>query len=102
YAGFNVLFGNVDELYHYNNILDETNKIIPGTYGLSNATLNTPWPKVTIGKQLLSDYVSNNEIIDPNELFKITSHSEKAKDEDLPNTGVGIELERVLSSLFIT
>jgi len=102
YAGYNVLIGNGDELYHYNNILDESNKITAGTHGLSNATLDTPWPKVVRGKQMLQDYVSNNNEIDSNELFRITSNSEQANDEDLPNTGVGIELERILSPLFIT
>lgn len=102
YAGYNVLIGDGDELYHYNNILDETNKITPGTHGLSNATLNTPWPKVTKGKNMLSEYVSNTKIVDPNELFKIIADSERAEDKDLPNTGVGLEFERVLSSLFIT
>ncbi|WP_068675590.1 NRDE family protein [Oceanobacillus sp. Castelsardo] len=102
YAGFNVLIGNGDELYHYNNILDETNEITPGTHGLSNATLDTPWPKVEKGKQMLQDYVTNHKKMEANELFRITSNSEQANDEDLPNTGVGMELERILSSLFIT
>lgn len=102
YAGYNVLIGNGDELYHYNNILDESNKITSGTHGLSNATLNTPWPKIVKGKRMLQDYVTNHKEIDSNELFRITSNAEQADDEDLPDTGVGIELERTLSSLFIT
>jgi uncharacterized protein with NRDE domain len=101
-AGYNVLIGDGDKLFHYNNFLDESNEITPGTHGLSNATLDTPWPKVVKGKQMLQNYVSNHKEMDANELFRITSNSEQANDEDLPNTGVGIELERILSSLFIT
>lgn len=101
YGGYNILFGNVQQLFHYNNILDETNDIFAGVHGLSNATLNTPWPKVRKGKQMLNDYTSTSEKIDKDQLFQIISDSETAPDEELPNTGVGMELERMLSPLFI-
>ncbi|WP_156288726.1 NRDE family protein [Oceanobacillus salinisoli] len=101
YAGFNVLIGNQEQLFHYNNILDELHTITPGTHGLSNHTLNTPWPKVIKGKNMLHNYIRENNNLDVNELFKIISDSEKAPDNDLPDTGVGLELERMLSSLFI-
>ncbi|RKQ33885.1 NRDE family protein [Oceanobacillus halophilus] len=101
YAGFNILLGNHEELFHYNNVLDEVNKVLPGTHGLSNHTLNTPWPKVVKGKKMLHEYINNNQKIDPDELFKITSDSERASDDILPNTGVGIDMERMLSPLFI-
>lgn len=102
YAGFNVLLGNPDQLFHYNNIFDEYTEITPGTHALSNHTLNTPWPKVVKGREMLHEQVKNNNYIKPSSLFRITSNAEKAPDELLPNTGVGIELERILSPLFIT
>ena len=48
YGPFNVLLFDGDQLYHYNNIVDTITKMQPGIYGLSNATLNTPWPKVEL------------------------------------------------------
>ncbi|MBP1970085.1 uncharacterized protein with NRDE domain [Virgibacillus natechei] len=101
YVGFNVIVGDKDQLFHYNNVHDEITEIAPGTHGLSNDTLNTPWPKVTKGKKNLRDYVMNQEKIQPDELFEIISDAEHARDEDLPETGVGIEFERKLSPLFI-
>ncbi|WP_085992875.1 NRDE family protein [Oceanobacillus senegalensis] len=101
YAGFNIIVGNAEQLYHYNNILDEIQSISPGTHGLSNHTLDTPWPKVVKGKQKLEEYVNQHKEINPDALFKIISDSEKAPDDQLPDTGIGIEMERMLSPLFI-
>jgi uncharacterized protein with NRDE domain len=101
YVGFNVLVGNADKLFHYNNVLDEGTEILPGTHGLSNATLNTPWPKVVKGKKELKEYVAAHEILDPDQLFSIVGDAEEADDASLPDTGVGLELERKLSAPFI-
>ena len=40
-------------------------------------------------------------MISPNSLFEILQNRALAKDEDLPETGVGLERERILSSMFI-
>lgn len=101
YAGFNIIVGNPNELYYYSNIEREIKQIPAGTHGLSNHLLNTPWPKVIKGKDKLKNYVNSHKKIDPNELLEILTDSEIAADELLPNTGVGIELERTLSPLFI-
>ncbi|GGA85265.1 NRDE family protein [Ornithinibacillus halotolerans] len=101
YVGFNVLIGQPDELMYYNNIEDRKTVIEPGVHGLSNHFLNTPWPKVEIGKRNMQEYLSNNNIVDPNELFTILANSEQAREESLPDTGIGLDLEKKLSPLFI-
>jgi uncharacterized protein with NRDE domain len=101
YVGFNVLVGNADKLVHYNNVLDEQTNIPPGTHGLSNATLDTPWPKVVKGKKELKEYTGEHDKIDPEQLFSIVADAEESDEDSLPDTGVGLELERKLSSLFI-
>ncbi|MFP3917329.1 NRDE family protein [Lysinibacillus telephonicus] len=102
YGGYNVLVGDGNQLMHYNNILDEINEIQPGTHSLSNYSLNTSWPKVVKGKQRLYEYLQSNPgRIECEELFKIVDDITVANDEDLPDTGVGIELERLLSPIFI-
>lgn len=100
YAGFNVLLGNGNQLVHYNNIFDEKTEILPGTHSLSNHTLNTPWPKVVKGKTCLHEIIEKNNV-EVDELFQLLLDNEQAPDDKLPNTGVGIEMERALSSLFI-
>lgn len=101
YNGFNLILGNPDQLVYYNNIDGNTVDIPPGTHGLSNHFLNTPWPKVTKGKEMLHNYVIKHEVIQVDKLFAILSNEEVAEDVNLPETGIDLELERQLSPLFI-
>lgn len=101
YAGFNVIAGIADELYYYSNVENEVKRISPGTHGLCNHFLDTPWPKVMKGKTDLRKLADQNRVIQPGELFDVLQDAEPFPEEQLPNTGVGVQLERVLSSLFI-
>lgn len=101
YSGFNVIVGNADELYYYGNEQGEIVNIERGTHSLSNELLNTPWPKVTRAKSLLNNYVMSHETIDPDELFKQLADNTIAPDEELPSTGISLELERQVSPIFI-
>ena len=76
-------------------------KISPGTHGLSNHFLDTPWPKVVKGKAGVQKLVEQNRVIQPDELFDVQQDAEPFPVEQLPDTGVGPQLERLLSSLFI-
>ena len=100
FNGFNLILGNIDELYYFSNKNEELKKLEPGIHGISNAVLNTPWPKVEKSKKQLEALLGQNEI-HPNEVMNILYDKNKANDVDLPDTGVGIELERLLSPVFI-
>ena len=100
YGGYNIVIGDRHQLFHYNNILDEMNEVSPGTHSLSNHTLNTPWPKVEKGKQRLAEHLLLDDI-EVGTLFDLLTDESIAQDSELPDTGVGIELERSLSPLFI-
>ena len=102
YGGYNILIGDGNELFHYNNIFDESIKISPGTYSLSNCSLNTPWPKVKKGMKELNYLTSQlKSEIEIEQLFKLVSDRTTAPVEELPDTGVGLELEQLLSPMFI-
>lgn len=101
YAGFNILVGDADSLLYFSNRQAEIMEVSAGTHGLSNQFLNTAWPKVVKGRTKLRDYVLGHAIINTDALFDIISDAEVAPDTLLPNTGVGLDLERQLSSLFI-
>ncbi len=49
---FNLICGDLQSIYYYCNETDETMEINKGLYGLSNAFLETPWPKVERAKKL--------------------------------------------------
>lgn len=101
YTGFNILLGDADHLFYYNNLENEIIEITPGTHGLSNHFLNTSWPKVEKGKRYLKEYADSHETFQLDSLFKILLDAEPALDHHLPETGIGIEFERKLSSMFI-
>ncbi len=100
YNGFNLVIGDVDNLFYFSNIKSELNKIEPGIHGLSNAFLDTPWPKVDKSKLKLEIAINGNQISE-DRLMKILDDKSFAEDQKLPDTGVGKELEKVLSSVFI-
>ena len=101
YNGYNLLFGDTKALKVYNNVNNSTHAIDTGVYGLSNADIVTAWPKVTQGVTALNDYVANKSTIDKEDLFDILRHDNKADDALLPDTGIGYEWEKALSSIFI-
>lgn len=99
YSGFNMIAGTLEELSVYSNI-DQTIKKVPiGISGLSNHLFNTPWPKVEFGRKELERIISKSFTTD--ELFQLLLNENKWPDKELPNTGIPIEWERMLSSLFI-
>ena len=99
YNGFNLLLGNINELYYFSNKNYGLKKLEPEIYGLSNALLDTPWPKVAKSKSYLKKIIDQQEI-HPWEVLNILSDTMLAKDEELPDTRVGLELERLLSPVF--
>jgi len=100
YDGYNLIFGDVDHLNYFSNRGAEPLELNPGIYGLSNHLLDTPWPKVVAGKERLKERSSQDEI-DIDSLFEMMMNTDFGADSDLPDTGVGLELERILSAAFI-
>lgn len=101
YPGYNLLFGQKNELYYYSNVNREMKRLQPGIYGLSNHFLNTDWPKVKKGKEGLKRIISQNKDNPVADLFQLLQDSVQAPDHLLPQTGVSLEWERILSPLFI-
>lgn len=104
YRGFNLLVGDRNSLVYCDKLNRHVQRLAPGTYGLSNHLLDTPWPKVVKGKNRLSRKVAGWQEASSahcEELLEILTDREIAEDEFLPNTGVGLEAERLLSPIFI-
>ena len=100
YNGFNLVAGAFHQLYFYSNVENQIKKIEAGYHGLSNAFLNTSWPKVDLGKKQLREALESNTL-DSDSLFSILKDENRPNPELLPDTGVGLELEKLLSPKFI-
>lgn len=105
YSGFNLLVGEFsrsrNELFYFSNRGEASRKLPAGIYGLSNALLETNWQKVEIGKAKFAEILQKSDWLSAADLLPILADQTPAADEKLPNTGVGIERERILSPAFI-
>ena len=99
YPGYNLLVGDPEHLYYYSNVGKSLEKVQPGIHGLSNHLLDTGWPKVQKGKEELSKIIKGEDLVE--NLFELLQNTDRPNDNLLPKTGVSLEWERILSSLFI-
>ena len=98
YVGFNLLVGTADELWHYNAKDIAPQRLSAGVYGVSNAGLDTPWPKLIKATAALKEVLVDPQ---PSALLALLKDSQTAPFSDLPDTGVGLATEHLLSSVFI-
>lgn len=103
YNGFNLLVGDNHTLVWFSNfgMMNPQNgrPLKPGIYGLSNALLDDPWPKVTRTRAQFACLLGINA---PEEAyFEMLADTTKAPDRLLPQTGVSYEWEKLLSSVRI-
>lgn len=97
YAGFNLLAGTAQQLWHLNSEGRQAQALKPGIYGLSNASLNSPWPKLqTLCHDLEAHLGADNET-----LLGLLKDISEYPDTQLPDSGVSVEWERRLSATFI-
>jgi len=99
YNGFNLLAGDVDGVFYFSSRLSAVQALPPGVHGLSNHLLDTPWPKVVRGKQRLQAALDGEP--SPEALLDLLHDQEPAAQGELPDTGIGAEMERVLSPALI-
>src|SRR4030095_12742614 len=108
FNGFNLIAGDtmptggqpVGSLHYYSNRLPTAARVLePGIYGLSNAFLDTPWPKVTRAVGHFACSIANRVSVEA--LLALMADRELARESDLPATGVPLDWERVLSAVQI-
>ncbi len=101
FSGFNLIVGESHtagiEAAYFSNREGRVRRLGPGVYGLSNHLLDTPWPKVRRAKDLFLAVAAE----DDEALFELLSDRTFASDDELPDTGIGLERERMLSPIFI-
>jgi uncharacterized protein with NRDE domain len=100
YNGFNLLFSDLKTFYYFSNQTSKLRQLSAGVYGLSNHLLDTPWPKVVKSKDAFTKTISANKISADN-LLEILADDRQADDDQLPDTGLSVELERIVSPIFI-
>jgi uncharacterized protein with NRDE domain len=98
--GYNLVGGDRNAAHWTSNRAGPPRTLAPGVHGLSNAALDTPWPKVERGKAALARWCRRGGM-DVAPLWKVLADRAVAPDDALPATGVPLEWERALSAPFI-
>jgi len=105
YNGFNLIAADftLGECFWATNTGAHPQRLERGVYGVSNAVLDTPWPKVVALKSRLREALEQADSADAlaTSLFDALADRSTARDEQLPDTGVGLERERQLAPAFI-
>ena len=100
YNGFNLLAGDAGHASWVSNRAQRPRSLGNGVHGVSNALLDTPWPKLSRAKESLAAWAARGEeSLSP--LFDALADRTPAPDHALPTTGVPLEWERLLSPPFI-
>lgn len=100
YNGFSLLVGDLQHLAYFSNKGGEPTEVAPGIHGLSNHLLDTPWPKVEMGKKAIAEILAQPQF-HPDDFFALSLDTTLAPDPMLPDTGANLDFERRVSPLFI-
>jgi len=103
YNGFSLLVWDGSSLAYCSNRDGSGSRVLnPGIFGLSNGTLDEPWPKVTSAKKLLATAMADPGHGLQERLFVLLGDRNEAPDDVLPSTGLPVAWERALSPIFVT
>jgi uncharacterized protein with NRDE domain len=101
YGGFNLLIGDMKEIWYLSNRGSGRRRLEPGLHALSNHLLDTPWPKVRRGRETLANLLSLQRPPAVEDVLELLADPQQPPDQELPDTGVGLAWERRLSPVFI-
>lgn len=105
YNGFNLMMADSSGLWFCSNRGEATvQQLGAGIVGISNASLNTPWPKLTRTKVSITEHlllVGQAQAPHAERLFEVMQDTRSASLNELPDTGIGPEREKLLGSPFI-
>jgi uncharacterized protein with NRDE domain len=100
YAPFNLLLGAGTEVWWLQSEGPKEGRFGPGIHAISNGPIGASWPKCRRAAAALAELLAQGE---PEEdaLLKLLAERTPAADAELPDTGLPIERERLLSPIFI-
>lgn len=99
YSGYNLLLSDGEEFWYQSNRDGGPHRLQPGIYAVSNHLLDTPWPKLVSARSRFAEALPT--LPEREDLFAILADDEIVPDHDLPNTGVPLDWERLLSAIFV-
>lgn len=99
YAGYSLLLADTNSLFYASNRDGESRELDSGVYGLSNATLDTPWPKLTRTRDGVAQLLDDDNV-NPSALFRLLADDRPAPVNELDDK-LPFAMARAVSSPFI-
>lgn len=78
FMGYNLLYGSIEGLHYFSNVTGESCELSPGIHSVSNAFLNTPWPKTVRGVTALESF-SKRDWLDAEKLLALMKDDGRAE-----------------------
>lgn len=100
YNGFNLIAGTLSDMYFLTNKKDSIQKLEPGFYSISNAFLDTPWPKTEKAQRHFQSILEKKGV-DEEAIYELLIDQEQFPIEQLPKTGLTEKMEKAVSPIFI-
>lgn len=103
YNGFNLVFGQLNNLICFDSVTKKQQPLTTGFHSLCNGALDDIWPKMAQGQSQLAHAIgaAEDHPLNIDKLFALMQNSQQAEIHNLPNTGVPLDWEQLLSSIFI-
>ena len=100
YAGFSLLVSDGESMSYLSNRDDLEAKLDAGIYGLSNASLDTPWSKVVRAKAGLESLIDDDGV-NETELMRLLADRTPAAVDDIEAEDLPFEIAMALTAPFI-
>jgi len=100
YGPFNLVVGSAQGAAFVSSIDGQPRRLAPGVHAFSNGSLEDEWPKMRRLRLGLEAMRQSGKWEDA-AFLELLGDTQQPADPDLPDTGVGLALERTLAPIFI-
>ena len=100
YAGVSVLAADHEDICYVSNRGDAPVSLAAGVYGLSNASLDTPWSKLVRTKEALTGLIDADKV-NSTELLRLLADKTPAASSEVHTNDLPFKLARALTAPFI-
>lgn len=101
YGPFNLVLGDCDNAFVLGSANAHAQRLQSGIHVISNGPIGVHWPKTERLQRRFAAAIGADESRDSERLLDLLVDEWHAEDNALPQTGIGLELERLLSPIFI-
>ncbi len=101
FGPFNIVVGDREGVYALGSNDDQVRRLRAGVHVVSNGALGVRWPKTERLQRRFEAIVHNGTVRDETGTLDLLLDETQPPDEELPDTGAGLQLERRLAPVFI-